>query len=49
MKKYFPNSIILQLAGSWTVFVPSDAAFIALPRGALEGLLKDRKALKKCC
>ena len=31
--------------GPFTVFAPTDEAFAALPEGALEGLLKDKKAL----
>src|SRR3954471_18211657 len=37
----------LQGTGPFTVFAPTDAAFAALPAGTLDGLLKDRAALKK--
>ena len=37
----------LQGKGPFTVFVPTDAAFAALPAGTLDGLLKDPAALKK--
>ena len=33
--------------GPFTVFAPNDEAFKKLPKGALEGLLKDKEALKK--
>ena len=33
--------------GPFTVFAPNDEAFKKLPEGALEGLLKDKEALKK--
>jgi uncharacterized surface protein with fasciclin (FAS1) repeats len=32
--------------GPFTVFAPTDEAFKNLPKGALEGLLKDKEALK---
>ncbi len=35
----------LKSDGPFTVFAPTDAAFAALPEGALEGLLADPKAL----
>ena len=35
----------LQGAGPFTVFAPTDAAFAKLPKGTVEGLLKDPKAL----
>jgi len=37
----------LQGDGPFTVFAPTDAAFAALPKGTLEGLLADPAALKK--
>ncbi len=37
----------LQGDGPFTVFAPTDAAFAALPEGALEGLLADREALTR--
>jgi uncharacterized surface protein with fasciclin (FAS1) repeats len=33
--------------GPFTVFAPNDDAFKKLPKGTLEGLLKDKEALKK--
>lgn len=33
--------------GPFTVFAPTDEAFKALPKGALDGLLADKEALKK--
>lgn len=33
--------------GPFTVFAPTDEAFAKLPKGTLEGLLKDKEALKK--
>ncbi len=33
--------------GPFTVFAPTDEAFAKLPAGTLEGLLKDKEALKK--
>lgn len=33
--------------GPFTVFAPTDEAFAKLPEGTLEGLLKDKAALKK--
>ena len=36
----------LQGEGPFTVFAPTDEAFKNLPDGALEGLLKDKEALK---
>lgn len=33
--------------GPFTVFAPTDDAFKKLPKGTLEGLLKDKEALKK--
>lgn len=35
----------LKAAGPYTVFAPTDEAFAKLPKGALEGLLKDREKL----
>ncbi len=35
----------LKGAGPFTVFAPTDEAFAKLPKGAVEGLLKDKKAL----
>lgn len=37
----------LKGAGPFTVFAPTDEAFAKLPKGTLEGLLKDKEALKK--
>jgi len=37
----------LQGKGPFTVFAPTDEAFAKLPKGTLEGLLKDKEALKK--
>lgn len=37
----------LQGKGPFTVFAPTDEAFAKLPEGTLEGLLKDKAALKK--
>lgn len=36
----------LEKDGPFTVFAPTDEAFAALPKGALDGLLKDKDALK---
>jgi uncharacterized surface protein with fasciclin (FAS1) repeats len=36
----------LRGAGPFTVFAPTDEAFAALPAGTVEGLLKDRDALR---
>lgn len=36
----------LKGAGPFTVFAPTDAAFAKLPKGTLEGLLKDKEKLK---
>ncbi len=36
----------LQGEGPFTVFAPTDAAFAKLPKGTVEGLLKDKEALK---
>ncbi|MBE0643428.1 MAG: fasciclin domain-containing protein [Bacteroidetes bacterium] len=33
--------------GPFTVFAPTDEAFAKLPKGTLEGLLKDKEALKE--
>jgi uncharacterized surface protein with fasciclin (FAS1) repeats len=33
--------------GPFTVFAPTDAAFAKLPAGTVEGLLKDKEALRK--
>jgi uncharacterized surface protein with fasciclin (FAS1) repeats len=33
--------------GPFTVFAPTDEAFAKLPKGTVEGLLKDKEALKK--
>lgn len=35
----------LKGAGPYTVFAPTDEAFAKLPKGALEGLLKDKEKL----
>lgn len=37
----------LQGDGPFTVFAPTDEAFAKLPKGTVEGLLKDKEALKK--
>ena len=37
----------LEGKGPFTVFAPTDEAFSKLPKGTLEGLLKDKEALKK--
>ncbi|MBE0538199.1 MAG: fasciclin domain-containing protein [Ignavibacterium sp.] len=37
----------LQGKGPFTVFAPTDDAFAKLPEGTVEGLLKDKEALKK--
>lgn len=37
----------LQADGPFTVFAPTDAAFAKLPEGTLDGLLKDKEALKE--
>lgn len=37
----------LQGKGPFTVFAPTDEAFGKLPKGTVEGLLKDKEALKK--
>lgn len=37
----------LKTKGPFTVFAPTDEAFAKLPKGTLEGLLKDKEALKK--
>ena len=37
----------LKGAGPFTVFAPTDAAFAKLPAGTVEGLLKDKEALRK--
>ncbi|MBK7629367.1 MAG: fasciclin domain-containing protein [Ignavibacteriales bacterium] len=37
----------LQGKGPFTVFAPTDEAFSKLPKGTIEGLLKDKDALKK--
>ena len=37
----------LKGAGPFTVFAPTDDAFAKLPKGTVEGLLKDPEALKK--
>jgi uncharacterized surface protein with fasciclin (FAS1) repeats len=36
----------LQGEGPFTVFAPTDEAFAKLPKGTVEGLLKDKEALK---
>jgi len=36
----------LQKEGPYTVFAPTDEAFAKLPEGTVEGLLKDKEALK---
>jgi uncharacterized surface protein with fasciclin (FAS1) repeats len=36
----------LKGSGPFTVFAPTDAAFAKLPKGTLEGLLKDKEKLK---
>ncbi len=36
----------LKSDGPFTVFAPSDAAFAKLPKGTVEGLLKDKEKLK---
>src|SRR5210317_1223950 len=36
----------LQGDGPFTVFAPTDDAFAKLPKGTVEGLLKDKEALK---
>lgn len=36
----------LKSEGPFTVFAPSDAAFAKLPKGAVEGLLKDKAKLR---
>lgn len=38
---------VLESKGPFTVFAPTDEAFAALPKGTLDGLLKDPKALAK--
>lgn len=37
----------LQGKGPFTVFAPTDEAFAKLPKGTVEGLLKDKETLKK--
>ncbi len=37
----------LKGAGPFTVFAPTDEAFAKIPKATLEGLLKDKEALKK--
>lgn len=37
----------LKAEGPFTVFAPTDEAFEKLPEGTVEGLLKDKEALKK--